>query len=58
MTPYRYLITIPNKEPFLSHWFDADNHFNAELGMVVFDLANGLYTTDGKNWKELNENHL
>jgi hypothetical protein len=54
----RYLITTKNQPPFFSDWFDAENLFNAEVGMVVYDLAKGVYTTDGEKWEEIEEDHL
>ena len=54
----RYLITTNIQPPFFSDWFDAKNHFNAEVGMVVYDLAKGVYTTDGEKWEEIEEDHL
>ena len=55
---YQYLITTKTGEPFFTDWFDPENNFNAEAGMVVYDLFNYLYTTDGKNWKDIQEDHL
>jgi len=54
----RYLITTNIQPPFLSDRFDAENNFNAEVGMVVYDLAKGVYTTDGEKWNEIEEDHL
>ena len=54
----RYLITTNVQPPFLTEWFYAENHFNAEVGMVVYDLAKGIYTTDGEKWEEIEEDHL
>ncbi len=54
----RYLITTKIQPPFLSRWFDAENHFNAKVGMVVYDLAKSVYTVDGKRWSEIEEDHL
>lgn len=54
----RYLITTNNSEPAYTRWFDAENNFNASVGMVVFDLYNGCYTTDGITWKEIEIDHL
>lgn len=54
---YQYLITFTNGEsPSYTNWFDPENHF-AE-GMVVFDLYKHLFTTDGINWKNIQEDHL
>lgn len=55
---YQYLITTTTQPPFLSHWFDPENHFNAEVGMVVYDLTNCQFTTDGKTWEDIAEDHL
>jgi hypothetical protein len=46
----RYLITTETDKPFFTNWFDAVNHFNKDGKMVVYDLAKGLYTHDGKMW--------
>lgn len=54
----RYLITRPNAKPFLSNWFDSVNHFDADLGMIVFDLASNTYTTNGKEWHDIKEDHF
>jgi hypothetical protein len=51
----QYLITTKTGEQFFTDWFDPENNFNAEAGMVVYDLYYGKYTTDGKNWKEIIE---
>lgn len=52
----RYLITTPNETPFLSPYFEAENHFVD--GMTVYDIFAQLYTTDGKTWKRINEDRL
>ena len=54
----RYLITTNIQPPFLSDRFDADNHFNAEVGMAVYDLLNHTYTVDGERWEQIEEDHL
>lgn len=51
-----YLIVIKNSEPFYTNWFDAQNNF-AE-GMIVFNLLNHTYTTNGKEWHEIKEDNL
>lgn len=51
----RYLITGID-EPFMTAWFDAENHFAD--GMVVYDLSRGLYTTDGDVWHVIEQDHL
>ena len=54
----RYLITTKTETPGLTWIFDAENHFNAEIGMIVYDLHKELYTTDGKNWKQIKIDNL
>lgn len=55
----RYLVTTDKAfAPFLTDYFYAPNHFNPDVDMVVFDLINMTYTTDGINWIDINEDHL
>ena len=54
----RYLVTTNVINPFLTNYFDPENHFNSEIEMVVYDLYLNKYTTDGKNWYELEIDHL
>ncbi|MBP8994846.1 MAG: hypothetical protein KBG30_13700 [Bacteroidales bacterium] len=49
----RYLITTKDAMPFLTKWFQAENHFNEELEMIVYDLFECKYTTDGKTWNDI-----
>ena len=44
--------------PFLTKWFDAENNFNSEIEMVVYDLYLNKYTEDGINWYEIEFDHL
>lgn len=53
-----YLITTIDSEPFFTNWFDAENHFNADIGMIVYNLLSGKYTKDGINWNIIEEDHL
>ena len=42
----KYLVTyIENgiQKAFYTNWFDVENNFNSEVGMVVFDLVNHKY---------------
>lgn len=50
-----YLIYY-NGTPFYTNWFTVENNYVD--GMVVFDLLNHEYTNDGKEWKEITEDHL
>jgi hypothetical protein len=55
----RYLVTTESAyAPFVTNYFDAQNHFIAEIGMVVYDLHKLVYTTDGVNWLLIEEDHL
>ncbi len=54
----QYLITTNDAPPFLTKWFDAENHFNEDVGMVVYDLFNKQFTKDGVNWIKLEIDHL
>ncbi len=50
-----YLI-LRDGEAFYTNWFDYENNYND--GMVVFNLLTDTYTTDGINWKEIEQDHL
>jgi len=53
----RYLITTKEvKSPFLTEWFDPENHFNTD--MVVYDLCKNEFTTDGKTRHKIEIDHL
>ena len=54
----RYLITTTTDKPFKTEWYDYENFFNAEIGMIVYDLIKNKYTTDGKTWKRIQIDHL
>jgi uncharacterized protein (DUF924 family) len=54
----RYLITTKDNEPCLTEWFDPENNFDAEIGMIVYELHKEIYTTDGVNWKNNEIDHL
>lgn len=54
----RYLVTTKDNAPFLTKYFDDENHFNNEVGMVVYDLIKNIYTDDGITWKHLEVDHL
>ena len=47
----RYLVTTNEiKSPFLTDWFDSENNFNSEVGMIVYDMVEFKFTTDGTTW--------
>ena len=55
----RYLVTTKTGDkPFLTNWFDEENNFNISVGMIVYDLAEGLYMEDGEEWQEIEEDSL
>ena len=55
----RYLITTKEvKSPFLTQWFEPENHFNADVEMIVYDLVECKFTTDGKIWHDIEIDHL
>ena len=49
---------LSGQPPFLTNYFDAGNDFNSEIEMVVYDLYLNKYTADGKNWEEIEIDHL
>lgn len=51
-----WLIIPKEGKPFLTKWFDYENHFTE--GMIIFDLSNMTYSTDGKVFCEVEEDHL
>lgn len=57
----RYLVTyIENglQKAFYTNWFDVENNFNSEAGMVVFDLVNHKYMVNSLGWSDIEEDHL
>ena len=49
----RYLVQPQDEPPLFTEWFTVENCY-AE-GMIVYDLSNNLYTTDGKRWEEIDK---
>lgn len=54
----RYLVTTKDNPPFLTEYFDVENHFAENLGMVVYDLCKKIYTKNGRMWFEIPKNSL
>jgi len=52
----KYLIYIPGMHPFFTNVFDAENYFVD--GMIVFNVHQYLYTTDGTTWLRIVEDKL
>ncbi len=56
-----YLVTyIDNgtQKAFYTNWFDVENNFNPQVGMVVFDLINHKYMVSSLGWIDVEEDHL
>jgi hypothetical protein len=57
----QYLVTYTEngiKKAFYTNWFDVENNFNSEVGMVVFDLINHKYMVNSLGWSDIDEDHL
>ena len=57
----RYLVTYTNEgkqEAFYTEWFDIENNFNPEVGMIVFDLVKHKYLINSLGWIDIQEDHL
>ena len=54
----RYLVTSNNSEPFLTKWFDIEDHWIDGVEMVVYNLISGRYTNDGVKWLEIKFDNL
>ena len=57
----RYLLTYSEngtQKAFYTHWFDPENNFNSEVGMIVFDLVNHKYMVNSLGWVDIEEDHL
>ncbi len=52
----QYLIIPTNSAPFFTHWCDEDK-FPMEGG-TAFDNVNHLMTVNGKDWTEVETDHL
>jgi hypothetical protein len=53
-----YLIVTNTYEPFYTNWFIAENNWIEGCEMVVFNLMNHTYTTNGKDWHKTTQDHL
>ena len=63
MARMKYLVIATNpitgeQEAFYTDWFQADNHFNPEVGMVVIDQTQHLVTFDGETWQDIEQDQL
>lgn len=55
-TPVRYLITSEKFEPFFTNWWDYENNY--DKGMTVYDLHECKYSKNGKDWYDIEDDHL
>ncbi len=49
-------LIIHKGKAFYSNVYSFENNYIQN--MVVFDLANGFYCTDGNTWKQIEIDHL
>ena len=54
----RYLIIVQGEPPYYTKWYTNENCWRDNCGMMVFDLMNHEYTTNGIDWKDIIEDHL
>lgn len=57
----QYLVTYTEnglQKAFYTNWFLPENNFNADVGMVVFDLINKKYMCNSLGWADIEEDHL
>ena len=54
----RYLVTMNGNPPFLTKWFEYENHWDDGKGIVIYDLQTLTYTTDGTTWHPIETDQL
>jgi len=54
----RYLITINGNPPFLTKYFEYENHWTNGVNMVVCDLQTLSFTQNGKDWHPIKNDGL
>lgn len=57
----QYLVTYTEngvQKAFYTNWFNVENNFNSEVGMIVFDLLNHKYIVNSLGWVNIEEDHL
>jgi hypothetical protein len=52
----RYLITSDTNPPFLTKWYEYENHYTE--GMTIYDFGHNKYTTNGIDWHDIDIDHL
>ena len=53
-----YIIFKPGDAPFMTKWYQFENHWEPDTGMMVIYLPYRKYTVDGVSWHELESDHL
>ena len=51
----KYLVTIPNHPPFITNYYSLNFFIK---GMTIYNLLSRTFTTDGKTWKDIEEDFL
>ena len=54
----RYLVTTLDQPPFLTKWYQFENHFVEGVGMIIYDLADKTFTKDGTTWEPIEFDRL
>jgi hypothetical protein len=57
----QYLVTYLDngvQKAFYTNWFDVDNNFNSDVGMIVYDLWNDKYMVNSLGWTDITNDHL
>lgn len=53
-----YTVILKDKSVFYTNWFDADNNWNDDCHFMVINNYTLCYTTNGYDWKDIEEDHL
>ena len=54
----RYTIIFQDKTVAYTDWFDADNNWNDDIHFVIINNISHQYTTNGKDWIDIQDDHL
>lgn len=54
----QYLIITKEHNPFLTNWYQYENHWVEGSFLMVFDTINYKYTKNGKDWLDIELDHL
>lgn len=54
----RYLIIGKDQTAFYTKWYDYENTYNPETIEMVIDLAKDTYSINGKDWIDIEFDHL